>query len=51
MIKYDQFLVAKTPFFGTKQYKNIITIVFCIFVKNHSYEKNIFNHHSITFLI
>jgi hypothetical protein len=34
MIKYDQFLVAKTPISGIKQNKNIISFVFCIFEKN-----------------
>jgi len=41
MIKYDQYLLAKTPFSGVKQNKNIVSIVFCIFVENISYEKNI----------
>ena len=33
MIKYDQSLVAKTPFSGKKQNKKIVSPVFCIFVK------------------
>ena len=34
MIKYDQYLLAKTPFSGVKQNKKNISVVFCIFVEN-----------------